>query len=73
MNEEAQSTTYKEFIQKLRISLREANESKYWLKVIKELKITDEKELNTLINEVVEISKILGSIVSKADKKVNTK
>lgn len=27
---EAQSATYKEFIAKLRISLREANETKYW-------------------------------------------
>ena len=35
--EEAQSTTYKEFAQKLRIALREANETKYWLRLIKEL------------------------------------
>ena len=71
--EEAQSTTYKEFIQKLRISLREANETKYWLRIIKELKITNEIKTVELLNEVVEISKILGSIVSKADRKVNKK
>jgi len=66
--EEAQSTTYKEFIQKLRISLREANESKYWLRVIKELNISNIEITDALLNEIDEISKILGSIVSKADK-----
>ena len=69
--EEAQSTTYKEFIQKLRISLREANESKYWLRVIKELNISNSKITDELLKEVEEISKILGSIVSKADKKIS--
>ena len=71
--EEAQSTTYKEFIQKLRISLREANESKYWLRVIKELNISDIKITDELLQEINEISKILGSIVSKADKKLKQK
>ena len=71
--EEAQSTTYKEFIQKLRISLREANESKYWLRVIKELNISNAQKTDELLKEVEEISKILGSIVSKADKKLNKK
>ena len=69
--EEAQSTTYKEFIQKLRISLREANESKYWLRVIKELNISNAQKTDELLKEVDEISKILGSIVSKADKNFN--
>ena len=69
--EEAQSTTYKEFVQKLRISLREANESKYWLRVIKELHIMNEQKTEELLKEVGEISKILGSIVSKAAKKIN--
>ena len=69
--EEAQSTTYKEFIQKLRISLREANESKYWLRIIKELNISNSKITDELLKEVEEISKILGSIVSKADKKIS--
>ena len=69
--EEAQSTTYREFIQKLRISLREANESKYWLRIIKELNISNIKITDELLKEVEEISKILGSIVSKADKKIS--
>jgi four helix bundle protein len=39
--EESQSTTFKEFIQKLRIALREANESKYWLTIIERLNLGD--------------------------------
>ncbi len=66
--EEAQATTYKEFIQKLRISLRESNETKYWYRILSELKIGDAKKLRELSSENLEISKILGAIVSKAHK-----
>jgi four helix bundle protein len=41
--EESQSSSYKEFAQKTRISLREANESKFWLKIIDKLKIGNRK------------------------------
>jgi len=71
--EEAQSTTYKEFIQKLRIALRESNETKYWFKVINELKISNKNQLKYLQKEIDEISRILGSIVSKADKTIRNK
>ncbi len=70
--EEAQSTSYKEFVQKMRIALREANESRYWLKLLKELKIGDLDKLVYLQNEGEKISRILGSIVSKAHKKLNS-
>ena len=68
--EESQSSSYKEFAQRTRISLREANESKFWLKVIEKLKIGDLKKVDYLITEADEISRILGSIVSKVDKKL---
>jgi four helix bundle protein len=67
--EEAQSTTYKEFVQKLRISLREANESKYWLRLLRGLEIGDLQTLEILENEISQISKILGAIVSRSHKK----
>ena len=35
--EESQATTRKEFLVKIRISLREALESNYWLRIIKAL------------------------------------
>lgn len=71
--EEAQSSTYKEFLSKLRISLREANESKYWLKIMDALNIGDDNSRNLLMKEVITISKILGSITSKVDRKLKGK
>jgi len=68
--EESQSTTYKEFLQKIRISLREANETIYWLRIIDKLEISTKEKINILVNEAIEISLILGSIASKADKKI---
>ena len=71
--QEAQAATYKEFISKLRISLREANETKYWLRIVKELDLINKDKLHNLIDEVEQLSKILGAIVSRAAKKLNTK
>jgi four helix bundle protein len=68
--EEAQSSTYKEFLAKLRISLREANESKYWLKIMNELNIGQLEKRKLLMSEIEAITKILGSITSKVDKKI---
>ncbi|MFO7889282.1 MAG: four helix bundle protein [bacterium] len=67
--EEAQSTSLKEFIQRLRIALRETNESRYWLKIMDKLNLGDTKQRKYLLSESQEISLILGSIVSKLDKK----
>ena len=71
--EEAQSSTYREFVQKLRIALREANETRYWLKVLFELKLGNDEQLDELNKEIIELSNILGSIVSKAAKKIDKK
>ena len=72
--QEAQSATYKEFIAKLRIALREANETKYWLRVLNHLLDADKQTPDLLLDEVTQLAKILGAIVSRADKKIkNTK
>jgi four helix bundle protein len=69
--EESQSSTEKEFVQRLRIALREANESKYWYKIVDNLDISNTEELKRLLQESNEISLILGSIVSKLSKNLN--
>jgi four helix bundle protein len=43
--EEAQSSSEKEFVQKLKIALREANELKYWYKIIERLEIIKTDDL----------------------------
>jgi four helix bundle protein len=71
--EEAQSSSYKEFGHKTRIALREANETKYWLKILDRLDIGENIVREKLLQEIDEISRILGSIVSKVDKKLKSK
>ena len=67
--EEAQAGSSKaDFTNKVRISLREMRESNYWLRLIKAIieKTYDISELEWLINESLELKKILGSIVQKS-------
>ena len=71
--EESQSCTYKEFVQKVRISLREANETKYWLSIINRLGIGNNELCQKLMVEARELSMILGAIATKADLKLKTK
>ncbi|RLD79656.1 MAG: four helix bundle protein [Bacteroidetes bacterium] len=70
--EESQAGTSRaDFNNKVRIALKEKRESNYWLRLIKatiEKKTFDYNELDYLIKESSELSKILGSIVNKTDK-----
>ncbi len=66
--EESQSGSSKpDFLNKVRISLREMRESNYWLRIIKRtVHEVNTIELDYLINESSELKKILGSIVQKS-------
>jgi len=56
----------KDFLMRIKISRKEAKESLYWLKLLRETNdIANTKELNGLINESVELVKILSSILDK--------
>ncbi|MDY0279120.1 MAG: four helix bundle protein [Clostridia bacterium] len=64
--EKAQAGSSKaDFKNKVRISLKEARESNYWLRVLKALQEKDDNELAFLIQESDEIKKILATIVNK--------
>ena len=69
MNEESQNASYREFIQRVKIALREANETKYWLRIIKKLDIINETQIGKLCDEANQITLILGAIASKAQKR----
>ncbi|KUY31589.1 four helix bundle protein [Elizabethkingia ursingii] len=63
--EEAQAGSSRaDFKNKVRISLREARESNYWLRILKELEISS-PELDRLLQESKEIKNILGTILNK--------
>lgn len=67
--EESQTATFNEFMQRIRISLRETNETIYWLKIMDALNLGSSDGRIRLLNEAVEIGKIFGSIASKANQK----
>ncbi len=50
---------------KLSIALKEAKETDYWLRLLKEASILDEKEFNSLINDCDELIRLLISILKK--------
>ncbi|PAW92917.1 hypothetical protein CKK33_05195 [Mucilaginibacter sp. MD40] len=54
----------KDFRNFYNIALKSANETKYWICLIRDTILLDEKEkLNKLLNEADEISKIIASII----------
>lgn len=69
--EEAQAGSSKaDFNNKVRIALRVARESDYWLRIIKELEENENNmELNWLLRESDGLKNILGSIVWKTSAK----
>jgi four helix bundle protein len=56
----AQST--KDFYSKITISYKEARETRFWLRLIKDLGIMIFNKHNNLLNEVEELLRIIGSI-----------
>src|SRR3989344_2189557 len=55
------SSSKKDFIKFYDIALKSANETKYWLCLLRDSKLIDNTEIIQLINEVHEISKMIGS------------
>ncbi|MFA6250691.1 MAG: four helix bundle protein [Candidatus Shapirobacteria bacterium] len=57
------SSSKREFINYFQISLKSANETKYWLALLKELEPSNSQEIEKFITETIEISKILASSI----------
>ena len=55
----------KDFLNKLEIALKEARETKYWLRLLVASEIVREPRLKPLLDETEEIIKILVSITRK--------
>ena len=65
--EESQNAeSRKEFIYGLTVSLKEARETEYWLKIIKEVKLVKDLDIDVLLNEITELIKILITIIKKS-------
>jgi len=69
-SQDAQSAN--DFISKLSIALKEARESKYWIELLKETNILTNKEANNILDDLIEVIKLLVSII-KSTKENNAK
>lgn len=52
-----------DFLSKMNIALKEANETEYWLMLLKDTNYISEKEFISIANDASEILKVLISIV----------
>ena len=69
--EHAQSDA--DFINKMNIALKEANETEYWLMLLKDSDYIDEKSFTSIQKDCVEVIKLLISIVKTSKEKHGTK
>lgn len=61
-----------DFIHKLSIALKEANESHYWLELLCQSHYIDEKGYNSIISDLEEILKLLVSIINTSKKNLKS-
>jgi len=63
----------RDFISKLSISYKEARETKYWLRLLRDSRFIDENIANNYINDCDEILKILCSILNTTKSQLRIK
>jgi len=56
----------RDFIAKLSISLKEAKETHYWLRLLKDSQILEEKIAKSIIDDCEELLKLLTAIIKKS-------
>jgi len=66
--EHAQSSA--DFVNKMNIALKEANETEYWLMLLKDSEYIDEKSYNSIHQDCSELIKLLASIVKTSKEKL---
>jgi len=64
------ASSKKDFIRYYEIALKSANETKYWLGLMRDALDTDKSEINKLLKETTELAKILAaSLITMKGKK----
>ncbi len=70
LTESRASSSRLEFKKFHEIALKSANETKYWLGLLKDSKLTDGERINVLLDEVAEIANMLAAGVIKLKNKI---
>jgi four helix bundle protein len=66
IEEAQQAQSKKDFINKCSISLKEANESRYWLRLIRDSFPASDTQCTQLLHDLTEILKLLTAIIRSA-------
>lgn len=61
LTEAKASSSKKDFIKFYDIALKSCNETAYWLYLLKDGKLSEDKKIEPLIDEITQISKMVGS------------
>lgn len=69
INEAIQAQSKNDFIYKMNIALKEAAETKYWIRLLTATDYLKERESLSLLNECIEIEKILYNIIRTSKSK----
>ena len=68
--EASEAESAKDFVHKLKISMKELSETRVWLKLIGEVEYVESQKLADLVNESKELSRILSASVATTKKKL---
>src|ERR1044071_5469098 len=71
LEEAKAASSEREFIRDVQVSLREARESVYWLRICRALLLGDPTKLQSLIGEGDQIARILAAIVINKRRRTN--
>lgn len=71
VSESQAAASQTDFRNKLRISLKEAYETEFWLKLFFKSEILDKKEFESLLKDCLELIKLLTSIIKNVNSKSN--
>ncbi len=66
VREAEQAESKKDFVHKLAIALKEANETEYWLELLHKTEYLNAPEFLSIHNDVVELLKLLTSIIKSS-------
>ena len=70
ISEAQQAQSNEDFISKMSIALKETTETKYWIRLLCEAEYLKEEESKSILNDCIELEKMLVSIV-KTSKRQN--
>jgi four helix bundle protein len=62
-----------DFLHKLKVALKEAQETRFWLRNIRESELLVDKEVDSLLQEIIELIKILNTIITNTTRNKSAK